>query len=129
MQNLFPDTPRRKSLRRNLFAGAAVIGLLVASFGAISGLYVQLDAPFMAVIQIIVYAGAIMVLFLFVIMLLNLGQGEPDLRGPGSIAAAVAVVGLLAAELLVLRRYTPDRLASELALAPPCCPMAGPRTS
>ena len=50
--------------------------LLVASFGALSGLYVQLDAPFIAVIQIIVYAGAIMVLFLFVVMLLNVGQED-----------------------------------------------------
>ena len=45
--------------------------LLIASFGALSALYVLLDAPFVAVIQIIVYAGAIMVLFLFVVMLLN----------------------------------------------------------
>jgi NADH-quinone oxidoreductase subunit J len=45
--------------------------LLIASFGALSGLYVLLDAPFVAVIQIIVYAGAIMVLFLFAVMLLN----------------------------------------------------------
>jgi NADH-quinone oxidoreductase subunit J len=45
--------------------------LLIASFGALSGLYVLLEAPFVAVIQIIVYAGAIMVLFLFVVMLLN----------------------------------------------------------
>ncbi|HWW87501.1 MAG TPA: NADH-quinone oxidoreductase subunit J [Vicinamibacterales bacterium] len=45
--------------------------LLIASFGALSGLYVGLEAPFVAVIQIIVYAGAIMVLFLFVVMLLN----------------------------------------------------------
>jgi NADH-quinone oxidoreductase subunit J len=45
--------------------------LLIGSFGALSGLYVLLDAPFVAVIQIIVYAGAIMVLFLFVVMLLN----------------------------------------------------------
>src|SRR5919204_6840537 len=45
--------------------------LLIASFGALSGLYILLQAPFAAVIQIIVYAGAIMVLFLFVVMLLN----------------------------------------------------------
>ena len=45
--------------------------LLILSFGALSGLYVLLDAPFVAAIQIIVYAGAIMVLFLFVVMLLN----------------------------------------------------------
>ncbi len=45
--------------------------LLIASFAALAGLYVLLDAPFLAVIQIIIYAGAIMVLFLFVVMLLN----------------------------------------------------------
>jgi NADH-quinone oxidoreductase subunit J len=50
--------------------------LLIASFGALSGLYILLDAPFVAVIQIIVYAGAIMVLFLFVVMLLNVGQED-----------------------------------------------------
>ena len=61
-------------------ASALVIGqrntmysvlLLIASFGALSGLYIQLDAPFVAMAQIIIYAGAIMVLFLFVVMLLN----------------------------------------------------------
>ena len=61
-------------------ASALVIGqknpmysvlLLIASFGALSGLYIQLEAPFVAVAQIIIYAGAIMVLFLFVVMLLN----------------------------------------------------------
>jgi NADH-quinone oxidoreductase subunit J len=76
-----------------LFAGVAVVAsllviaqrnpiysvlLLIASFGALSGLYVLLDAPFVAVIQIIVYAGAIMVLFLFVVMLLNAPQEETD---------------------------------------------------
>src|SRR6266480_886246 len=52
--------------------------LLIASFGALSGLYVLLQAPFVAVIQIIVYAGAIMVLFLFVVMLLNAGHEETE---------------------------------------------------
>jgi NADH-quinone oxidoreductase subunit J len=45
--------------------------LLIVSFVGLSGLYVLLDSPFAAVTQIIVYAGAIMVLFLFVVMLLN----------------------------------------------------------
>ena len=45
--------------------------LLIVSFAALAGLYVLLDAPFLAVVQIIIYAGAIMVLFLFVVMLLN----------------------------------------------------------
>ena len=58
--------------------------LLIASFASLAGIYVLLDAPFTAVTQIIVYAGAIMVLFLFVIMLLNLGHDlEPDVRGTG----------------------------------------------
>src|SRR5437867_8382932 len=52
--------------------------LLIASFGALSGLYVMLEAPFVAVIQIIVYAGAIMVLFLFVVMLLNAPHEETE---------------------------------------------------
>jgi NADH-quinone oxidoreductase subunit J len=50
--------------------------LLIASFAALAGLYVLLDAPFAAVTQIIVYAGAIMVLFLFVVMLLNVPRED-----------------------------------------------------
>jgi NADH-quinone oxidoreductase subunit J len=45
--------------------------LLITSFGGLAGLYILLDAPFTAVTQIIIYAGAIMVLFLFTVMLLN----------------------------------------------------------
>jgi NADH-quinone oxidoreductase subunit J len=52
------------------------IMLLIVSFGALSGLYIELDAPFVAMAQIIVYAGAIMVLFLFVVMLLNAPQED-----------------------------------------------------
>jgi NADH-quinone oxidoreductase subunit J len=51
--------------------------LLIASFGALSGLYILLGSPFVAVIQIIIYAGAIMVLFLFVVMLLNVPTEDP----------------------------------------------------
>jgi NADH-quinone oxidoreductase subunit J len=72
--------------------------LLIASFGALSGLYVLLDAPFVAVIQIIVYAGAIMVLFLFVIMLLGVDQHESlveRLRGQRPLAIVLGL-GLLA---------------------------------
>jgi len=52
--------------------------LLIASFMALAGLYVLLDAPFTAVTQIIIYAGAIMVLFLFVVMLLNVPREDAD---------------------------------------------------
>jgi NADH-quinone oxidoreductase subunit J len=52
---------------------------LVAVFFAISGHYILLNAQFLAIVNLIVYAGAIMVLFLFVIMLMNLNaQSEPQ---------------------------------------------------
>jgi NADH-quinone oxidoreductase subunit J len=55
---------------------------LVLTFFSLAAIYVLLGAHFIAAIQIIVYAGAIMVLFLFVIMLLNLGHDyQADLRG------------------------------------------------
>jgi NADH-quinone oxidoreductase subunit J len=79
--------------------------LLIVSFAALAGLYIGLDAPFAAVVQIIIYAGAIMVLFLFVVMLLNshhedevLAAGSP-VRGPLRVGAVLAVV--LAIELVV----------------------------
>ncbi|HEY2433315.1 MAG TPA: NADH-quinone oxidoreductase subunit J [Vicinamibacterales bacterium] len=78
--------------------------LLIVSFGALAGLYVLLDAPFTAVTQIIVYAGAIMVLFLFVVMLLNQHrEDDPDvvpasLRGI-NLRAAVLLSILLAGEV------------------------------
>ena len=76
--------------------------LLIASFGALSGLYVLLDAPFVAVIQIIVYAGAIMVLFLFVVMLLNAPHEETaaDERRGGFAESGAARVGAGLAFLL-----------------------------
>jgi NADH-quinone oxidoreductase subunit J len=80
--------------------------LLIASFGALSGLYVLLDAPFVAVIQIIVYAGAIMVLFLFVVMLLNAPHEDTEydervhpLLRPGPMRFGAALALGLAAEL------------------------------
>ena len=70
---------------------------LIVNFFCLAGLYLTLHAQFIAVIQIIVYAGAIMVLFVFVIMLLNLGD-EPKLSDRMSYKKVVAVV--LAAGLL-----------------------------
>ncbi len=53
---------------------------LIVNFFAVAGIYLLAHAEFIAAIQIIVYAGAIMVLFLFVIMLLNLRQPEAEVR-------------------------------------------------
>jgi NADH-quinone oxidoreductase subunit J len=63
--------------------------LLIVSFAALAGLYVLLDAPFLAVVQIIIYAGAIMVLFLFVVMLLNAPHEATGLKTGGPTAVGV----------------------------------------
>ena len=55
---------------------------LIITFFAISGHYILLNAQFLAVVNIIVYAGAIMVLFLFVIMLMNLNKESEPARHP-----------------------------------------------
>jgi NADH-quinone oxidoreductase subunit J len=91
---------------------------LVSTMFSLAAIYVLLNAQFIAAIQVLVYAGAVMVLFLFVIMLLNIGQTQSDIRGPSSIAATLVIVGLLAIELVALLRYTPRRLASELSQWP-----------
>src|SRR5512134_467306 len=94
--------------------------LLILSFGALSGLYVLLDAPFVAAIQIIIYAGAIMVLFLFVVMLLNVPTEDAPVgyharllggAGPrrfGAVLSAVLVVELA----IALVKLTPAQMPS-----------------
>src|SRR5262249_41878812 len=87
--------------------------LLIASFGALSGLYVLLDAPFVAVIQIIIYAGAIMVLFLFVVMLLNAPHEETEFDArvhPVLRTAAMRLGAVLAIALVVELMWALTRL-------------------
>ncbi|HEY0872240.1 MAG TPA: NADH-quinone oxidoreductase subunit J [Vicinamibacterales bacterium] len=79
--------------------------LLITSFGALAGLYVLLDAPFTAVTQIIIYAGAILVLFLFVVMLLNVPREDPApgllaTMGPHGMKIAVVLSVLLGLEVV-----------------------------
>ena len=103
-------------LQRNAVSAAL---WLVSTMFSLAAIYVLLDAQFIAAIQVLVYAGAVMVLFLFVIMLLNLGHASSDMRGPSVVSATVVIVGLLAGELFTLWRYTPHRLAAEVAQARP----------
>ena len=91
---------------------------LTATMLSLAAIYLLLNAEFVAAIQVLVYAGAVMVLFLFVVMLLNVGTATSDLRGPASVAAAVVIVGLLVIQLAALWRYTPGRLAAEVAQSP-----------
>ncbi|GMV04330.1 MAG: NADH dehydrogenase [Gemmatimonadota bacterium] len=70
---------------------------MVATLASLAGIYVLLEAHFLAAVQIIVYAGAIMVLFLFVIMLLNLGhEYRADLKGGAFAILSFLVAGTLA---------------------------------
>ena len=97
-----------------VFGGLAVIGSLlvvgqrnpvysvlsiIASFFGLAGLYVLLESPFVEVVQIIIYAGAIMVLFLFVVMLINVPRedaAEWDRSHPLYRPAAVCIGAVLA---------------------------------
>jgi NADH-quinone oxidoreductase subunit J len=69
---------------------------LVVSFFCLAGIYVLLGAHFIAAVQVIVYAGAILVLFLFVIMLLNLGHDvRSDTRNLGWIIMGSVAAGVI----------------------------------
>jgi NADH-quinone oxidoreductase subunit J len=82
---------------------------LMQTLFALAGLYVILDAQFIGVLQILVYVGAIMVLFLFVIMLLNLGRGgRSDLQGWGVRGITVLLGAGLIVELLAFRSAMPN---------------------
>jgi NADH-quinone oxidoreductase subunit J len=96
---------------------AAVLWLTTTML-SLAAIYVLLSAEFVAAIQVLVYAGAVMVLFLFVVMLLNLGHPTSDMRGPAAVATTVVIGGLLAIQLFALWSYSPDRLAAEVAQAP-----------
>ncbi|MBX3133035.1 MAG: NADH-quinone oxidoreductase subunit J [Gemmatimonadaceae bacterium] len=84
---------------------AAALWLVNVMF-CLAALYVMLDAQFIGAIQVLVYAGAIMVVFLFVVMLLNLGKPEDvsDIRGQLPRVTAGFVGLALLAEVMVLAR-------------------------
>jgi NADH-quinone oxidoreductase subunit J len=128
-----------------LFGGAAVatslaviaqrnpmhsVLLLIASFAALAGLYINLDSPFTAVTQIIVYAGAIMVLFLFVVMLLN--TPSEDVASPYGPAYVTLTTGprrayaVLSVILLAELGYAVFQFASQ---TPPSGPSAAAHVS
>ncbi len=79
---------------------------LVNTMFCLSALYVMLDAQFIGAVQVLVYAGAIMVVFLFVVMLLNLGHASDvtDIRGLGGRLTAGLVGLAMIAELFALSR-------------------------
>jgi NADH-quinone oxidoreductase subunit J len=86
---------------------------LIGTMLSLAAIYFMLQAQFIGVIQVLVYAGAVMVLFLFVIMLLNLGRGESDLRRLPGLLAVVLLIGVLASQIGPLAGYSRERLALE----------------
>jgi NADH-quinone oxidoreductase subunit J len=89
-----------------VFGRSPVASLLfmVMTLASVAGIYVLLEAHFLAAVQVIVYAGAIMVLFMFVIMLLNLGhEYHRDLQAGLFSLAAFVVTGAIGG--LLVRRF------------------------
>ena len=108
---------------------------LVSTMFALAALFVMLDAQFIGAIQVLVYAGAIMVVFLFVIMLLNLGTGEVgDARGIGwKVVAGAVGIAILAEIFAVIKSKTAFNLtlpqgfvAQQIEQTGAVTPIAGP---
>jgi NADH-quinone oxidoreductase subunit J len=89
---------------------------LVGSFFSLAAVYVMMQAEFVAVIQVLVYAGAIMVLFLFVLMLLSLrDEGPSFIRwSVGKVFAVVIAFGIWAQLALVLGQHDPEALVPQI---------------
>ncbi len=97
-------------LMRNPIASAF---WLIGTMLSLAAIYFMLQAQFIGVIQVLVYAGAVMVLFLFVIMLLNLGHEAADIRRLPGLLAVVLLIGVLASQVGPLAGYSRERLAYE----------------
>lgn len=92
---------------------------LVVTLFSVAVLFVLLGAPFIGVLQVLVYTGAIVVLFLFVIMLLNIGREDSQIAGHKpqlivSILGAILFAGLLILALLTMQVGSQQALSPEL---------------
>ncbi len=86
---------------------------LVNTMFCLAAIYVMMDAHFIGAIQVLVYAGAIMVVFLFVVMLLNLGHPDElsDIKGTwGKLGAGLLGLGILAQIMTMARSQAPREL-------------------
>ena len=86
---------------------------LVNTMFSLAALFVMLDAQFIGIMQILVYAGAIMVVFLFVVMLLNLGHPSEMAAPRGKwwkLAAGLVGLGLLSEIMVIARTKLPQEL-------------------
>ncbi|MFT3990603.1 MAG: NADH-quinone oxidoreductase subunit J [Luteolibacter sp.] len=108
-----------------LIGGASVIAFrnpvssalsVVTCFVGLAGLFVGLSAFFVGIIQILVYTGAVMVLFLFIIMLLDLKDEQKRTTGIAPIAAGFSLVFAFVIQLIGVLSKTPDKTAGDLIL-------------
>ena len=95
-------------LHRNPVVGALS---LVASFFALAVMYVLLEAPFVAALQVIVYAGAIMVLFLFVIMLISIERTQKERQFNKQWIVGIAAAAF--AEMTELQWFLTEQVEEE----------------
>ncbi len=89
---------------------------LLVLFFHVAGLYVTLHAEFLAAVQILVYAGAILVLYLFVVMLLNV-KAEDRFHAQWPVAAFLGATVLTETLLLVILRRAPEASPAEFAVS------------
>jgi NADH-quinone oxidoreductase subunit J len=135
--NAIPESAVAETIIFAILAGATVVGALftitrrnpvvavmglVGTFFALAGIYATLAAHFVAVLQILVYAGAIMVLFIFVVMILNRDEVSPiSFRGILTRAVGVVASGYL---VLVFVRVVWNTRATPLMRGPLAAPSA-----
>jgi NADH-quinone oxidoreductase subunit J len=109
-----------------LVGGIAVVSLrnpvasalsMVASFVGLAGLFIGLNAFFVGIIQILVYAGAIMVLFIFIIMLLDLKTEEKRAPRLAPVLGGLGIVLAFTIQLVGVLSKTPDKSHVPLQLA------------
>ena len=104
--------------RNPLYSAISLVGVFIA----LACLYVTLAAPFIAAVQVIVYAGAIMVLVVFVIMLLNVEEEERPMRLRALIPIAIGLAAILFAEAIFIIFFvqaspsTPTENVSDIGL-------------
>ena len=90
---------------------------MIVAFLCTAGLFVLLEAYFLAIIQVLVYAGAVMVLFLFIIMLLDVGKEGGMIEYRNKLSIGVSIVGFALFIMLIFSLFSGEHLP-EPALNP-----------
>ncbi|WP_425603762.1 NADH-quinone oxidoreductase subunit J [Coraliomargarita parva] len=98
---------------------------MIVSFVSTAALFVLLEAYFLAILQVLVYAGAVMVLFLFIIMLLDVDKGEGGTFTKGKLTIAASFVGFALVAILVCQAFVGGAHLPEPGMLPVVANPAG----